>query len=254
MFVFPLCCNHLFFRIDSLPTPFGLVRYGVAPDHWETKNVINDFTENVLSSDKVSYFGNVTLGKDIHIDNLQSMFDCTVLSFGANSNRTLNIPNESSLTGIYHARQFVNWYNGHPDFKNAINSDNRDFGSSDTAIIVGQGNVALDCARILASPKERLGTTDIKDFVIDTLYDNELNKIKQVYIVGRRGPAQASFTNKELRELIEQIDGIKCTIVQKDFDDAYNAATQEECKVKQAFFYMQFVQCTMYTVHYSKDV
>ena len=156
------------------------------------------------------------------------MFDCVVLSFGANSNRQLNIPNESNLNGIYHAREFVNWYNGHPNF---INNDGLDFNSHNTAIIIGQGNVALDCARILAAPKSRLEITDIKDYTINTLFDKNKNKIQQIYIIGRRGPAQASFTNKELREVIDQIDGIKCTASKADFDDAQNKATETECKV-----------------------
>eukprot|EP01084_Bolivina_argentea_P244967 410267_1 len=97
--------------VDALPTPFGLVRYGVAPDHADTKNVITDFTDHVLNDDRVSYFGNVRLNKDISIQQLQSIYDVVVLSYGANSDRKLGIEGEQ-LQGIYSSRQFVNWYNG----------------------------------------------------------------------------------------------------------------------------------------------
>ena len=105
--------------VDELPTPFGLVRYGVAPDHADTKNVIHDFTDNVLSDDRVSYFGNVKVNETVSLRELQSVYDSVVLSYGANSDRRLNIEGED-LKGVYSSRQFVNWYNGHPHFVDTI--------------------------------------------------------------------------------------------------------------------------------------
>ncbi|KAF2309641.1 hypothetical protein GH714_004410 [Hevea brasiliensis] len=179
--------------IDRLLTPFGLVRSGVAPDHPETKIVINQFTR-VVQHERCSFFGNVTLGSSISLAELRELYHVVVLAYGAESDRDLGIPGED-LSGIHSAREFVWWYNGHPDGKNL----NPDLKSTDTAIILGQGNVALDVARILLRPTTELATTDIASHALAALNQSSIRK---VYLVGRRGPVQAACTAKELREVL----------------------------------------------------
>ncbi|KAH1251721.1 NADPH:adrenodoxin oxidoreductase, mitochondrial [Glycine max] len=179
--------------IDRLPTPFGLVRSGVAPDHPETKIVINQFSR-VAHHERCSFLGNVTLGSSISLSELRELYHVVVLAYGAESDRSLGIPGEN-LKGIHSAREFVWWYNGHPDGRNL----EPDLKSTDTAVILGQGNVALDVARILLRPTTELATTDIASHALATL---EESSIRVVYLVGRRGPAQAACTAKELREIL----------------------------------------------------
>ncbi|XP_047960003.1 NADPH:adrenodoxin oxidoreductase, mitochondrial isoform X1 [Salvia hispanica] len=179
--------------IDRLPTPFGLVRSGVAPDHPETKVVINQFSR-VAQNERCSFFGNVSLGSSVTLLELRNMYNAVVLAYGAESDRSLGIPKEE-LAGIYAAREFVWWYNGHPDCRNLA----PDLKSSDTAVILGQGNVALDVARILLRPIEELARTDIASHALAAL---EESSIRKVYLVGRRGPVQAACTAKELREIL----------------------------------------------------
>lgn len=176
--------------LDALPTPYGLVRSGVAPDHPEVKSVVNDF-EQVAADPRVSFLGNVRLGKDLSLDELRSMYNGVVLAYGAASDRTLGIPGED-LKGVVPARSFVNWYNGHPDFRNfAPNLDVED------VVIIGQGNVAIDCARILTKTVAELQSTDISEHALEAL---SKSKVKRVHVIGRRGHVQAAFTMKELRE------------------------------------------------------
>nr|XP_056723322.1 NADPH:adrenodoxin oxidoreductase, mitochondrial [Euleptes europaea] len=177
---------------EKLPVPFGLVRFGVAPDHPEVKNVINTFTQTARS-DRCSYYGNVTVGKDITVKELQKAYHAVILSYGAEDNRTLGIPGED-LAGVYTARAFVGWYNGLPE-----NRDLKPDLSSETAVVLGHGNVALDVARILLSPLEILRKTDITE---DSLAVLARSKVRRVCLVGRRGPLQVAFTIKELREMI----------------------------------------------------
>ncbi|KAL6494380.1 hypothetical protein OROGR_031180 [Orobanche gracilis] len=179
--------------VDRLPTPFGLVRSGVAPDHPETKVVINQFTR-VAQNERCSFFGNVSLGSSVTLPELREMYNAVVLAYGAESDRTLGIPGEE-LGGVFAAREFVWWYNGHPDYRNLA----PDLKSSDTAVILGQGNVALDVARILLRPTEELTRTDIASHALAAL---EESSIRKVYLVGRRGPVQAACTAKELREIL----------------------------------------------------
>lgn len=179
--------------IDRLPTPFGLVRSGVAPDHPETKIVINQFSR-VARNDRCSFFGNVTLGSSISLSELRQIYNVVVLAYGAESDRALGIPGEE-LKGVHSAREFVWWYNGHPDFSNMT----PDLKSTDTAIVLGQGNVALDVARILLRPHEELAKTDIASHALNALKESSIRK---VYLVGRRGPVQAACTAKELREIL----------------------------------------------------
>uniref|UniRef100_A0A8C5R3X6 NADPH:adrenodoxin oxidoreductase, mitochondrial n=1 Tax=Leptobrachium leishanense TaxID=445787 RepID=A0A8C5R3X6_9ANUR len=177
---------------EKLPVPFGLVRFGVAPDHPEVKNVINTFTQTARS-ERCGFFGNVTVGKDVTVEELQAAYHAVVLSYGAEDKRELGIPGED-LHGVYSARDFVGWYNGLPSNRH-LNPDL----SCDTAVILGQGNVALDIARILLSPIELLQKTDITQGALDALINS---RIRKVWLIGRRGPLQVAFTIKELREMI----------------------------------------------------
>uniref|UniRef100_UPI00398EAB38 NADPH:adrenodoxin oxidoreductase, mitochondrial isoform X2 n=1 Tax=Pristiophorus japonicus TaxID=55135 RepID=UPI00398EAB38 len=177
---------------EKLPVPFGLVRFGVAPDHPEVKNVINAFTQ-IAHHDRCSFYGNVSVGKDISIEELKQAYHALILTYGAEANRILGIPGEN-LLGVYSARTFVGWYNGLPENRN-LNPEL----SSETAVILGQGNVALDVARILLSPIDMLKKTDIATHALEAL---AASKVKRVLLVGRRGPLQVAFTIKELREMI----------------------------------------------------
>lgn len=179
--------------IDRLPSPFGLVRSGVAPDHPETKIVINQFSK-VAQHERCSFLGNVTLGSSISLSELRELYHVVVVAYGAESDRSLGIPGEN-LKGIHSAREFVWWYNGHPDGRNL----EPDLKSTDTAVILGQGNVALDVARVLLRPTTELATTDIASHALAAL---EESSIRAVYLVGRRGPAQIACTAKELREIL----------------------------------------------------
>nr|CAH0102358.1 unnamed protein product [Daphnia galeata] len=178
---------------EKLPVPFGLVRYGVAPDHPDVKNVINTFT-SIAKSGRLQFIGNVTIGKDVTLNDLRSAYDVVVLAYGAAQDRWLGIPGEN-LDNVVSARKFVGWYNGLPEESNLkFNLD------VETAVIIGQGNVALDIARILLTPIDLLKKTDIAQHALEAL---SRSKIKNVKIVGRRGPLQVAFTIKELREMIK---------------------------------------------------
>ncbi|KAJ8769543.1 hypothetical protein K2173_005146 [Erythroxylum novogranatense] len=204
--------------IDRLPTPFGLVRSGVAPDHPETKIVTNQFSR-VAQHERCSFYGNVTLGSAVTLSELRELYDVVVLAYGAESDRALGIPGED-LSGIHSAREFVWWYNGHPDYRNL----NPDLKSTDTAFILGQGNVALDVARILLRPTAELATTDIADHALTAL---EQSSIRKVFLIGRRGPVQAACTAKELREVLG-IKNLHIHINQTDLEK--NQEDEEELK------------------------
>ncbi|XWS26821.1 hypothetical protein CRYUN_Cryun26dG0063000 [Craigia yunnanensis] len=204
--------------IDRLPTPYGLVRSGVAPDHPETKNVINQFSR-VAQNGRFSFLGNITLGSSVSLAELRELFHVVVLAYGAESDRVLGIPGED-LKGVHSAREFVWWYNGHPDGRNL----DPDLKSTDTAVILGQGNVALDVARILLRPTSELVTTDIASHALTAL---EQSSIRKVYLVGRRGPVQAACTAKELREVL----GIKDLYIHiKEADLKITPADEVEMK------------------------
>ncbi|EFB25601.1 hypothetical protein PANDA_008542, partial [Ailuropoda melanoleuca] len=180
--------------------PFGLVRFGVAPDHPEVKNVINTFTQTARS-DRCAFHGNVVVGRDVAVSELQAAYHAVVLSYGAEDHQGLEIPGEE-LPGVFSARAFVGWYNGLPEDRELAPDL-----SCDTAVILGQGNVALDVARILLTPPEHLEVTlllcqktDITEAALGVLRQS---RVKTVWIVGRRGPLQVAFTIKELREMIQ---------------------------------------------------
>jgi len=198
--------------LDKLPTPFGLVRSGVAPDHPEVKNVEHDFSHlfekysdrNDLS---MAFRGNITVGKDVQLDELQSIYDIVVLAYGCESDRKLGIPGEN-LKGVFSAREFVAWYNGHPDFSYLQDSLKDTLKDPENAqvVVIGQGNVALDCARILAKGRKGLEHTDIASYALEVIQ----NGVKRTVVLGRRGHIQGAFTIKELRELtkLEDVDFI----------------------------------------------
>lgn len=178
---------------DRLPTPYGLVRYGVAPDHQKIKSVTKIYERTVRDS-RVRYFGNVGLGEEISHADLKHHYDQIVYATGASSDRQLNIPGEE-LDGSFSATEFVAWYNGHPDFTD------REFDLSvESVAVIGVGNVAMDVARILAKSYEELATTDIADYALEKLRQS---RVRRIHIVARRGPAQAKFTNPEIKELGE---------------------------------------------------
>ncbi len=178
---------------DCLPTPYGLVRFGVAPDHEKIKKVTRVF-DKVAAKETFRFFGNVDVGKHVTLDNLKRYYHQICFSTGAQTDKQMGIPGED-LAGSHAATEFVAWYNGHPDFRDC------EFDlTSERVAVVGVGNVAVDVARILCRTTEELATTDIADYALDALRHS---KVKEVYMLGRRGPAQAAFTNVEVRELGE---------------------------------------------------
>ncbi|CAG9856605.1 unnamed protein product [Phyllotreta striolata] len=179
--------------IEKLPVPFGLVRFGVAPDHPEVKNVINTFNK-VGENPFVRFLGNVTLGRDVSLRDLQNAYHVVLLTYGAEKSKTLGIPGEH-LANCVEARRIVGWYNGLPWDKN-LKIDL----SKEVVAIFGQGNVAIDVARILLSPVDELKKTDITQYALEAL---SMSKVKRVFLVGRRGPLQAAYTIKELREMLK---------------------------------------------------
>jgi len=181
---------------DRLPTPFGLVRSGVAPDHPKIKSVTRVY-EKTAANPGFRFFGNVTVGEDISHAELKERYHAVIYAVGAQTDRHLGIPGED-LPGSWAATELVAWYNAHPDFTE-LGFDL----SHKRAVVIGNGNVAMDVARMLVLPREELEITDTADHAIDSLADNG---IEEVVIVGRRGPAQAAFTNPELLELGELTD------------------------------------------------
>ena len=179
--------------LDRLPTPYGLVRYGVAPDHKSIKSVAN-YLRRVLESPDVSFIGGVTLGVDFTREELLEVYDAVVYATGAMRDRRLGIDGED-LPGSYAATDFVNWYCGHPDVESAAFTLD-----AESVAVIGVGNVAVDVARILVRDPAELAATDIPEPVMDAL---RASRVREVHVIGRRGPAQAKFTTKELRELGE---------------------------------------------------
>jgi ferredoxin/flavodoxin---NADP+ reductase len=180
---------------DRLPTPYGLVRYGVAPDHQKIKSVTKLY-ERVCQNDNVRFLGNVELGRDIFRAELKRHYDAIIYSVGAPADRNLNIPGED-LPGSLSATTFVAWYNAHPDY---AEMDMLAHLQHPTVAVVGMGNVAVDVTRILAKSVAELRQTDIADHALETLAES---KVTDIHMLGRRGPAQGKFTTKELRELGE---------------------------------------------------
>lgn len=193
---------------DKLPVPFGLVRFGVAPDHPEVKNVINSFTK-VGSDPRVQFIGNVSLGSDVKLADLRRAYDAVVLCYGADQDVELKIPGEN-LPNVISARRFVGWYNGLPADKSIpVNLNVED------VTIFGQGNVAIDVARILLKSVDDLKATDITEHALAKLAES---KVKIVRLIGRRGVLQVAFTIKEFRE-ISNLSDVRTLIDNSHFED-----------------------------------
>ena len=178
---------------DRLPCPYGLVRYGVAPDHLKIKSIISALAR-VLEQPQVRFLGNVDVGTDLTLVDLRQHYDAVIFAGGAAYDRRIGVPGEE-LPGNFSAREFVAWYSGHPD-----EELDRFTLPARSVAVVGMGNVAVDVARVLAKTAEELRVTDLPDHVLEVL---AASRITDIHMLGRRGPAQAKFTTKELRELGE---------------------------------------------------
>lgn len=199
---------------DALPAPFGLVRFGVAPDHAKIKSVTKAF-EKTAADPRFRFLGNVTLGKDVTREELLHCYDRVLYTVGAQSDRKLGVEGEE-LAGSFSATEFVAWYNGHPDF-----ADRKFDLSCSAVVIVGVGNVAMDVARILAKTPDELASTDIAAHALDAL---RKSRIRDIYILARRGPAQAKFTNPEVKEFGELESAVPQVIAKElDLDEVSQA-------------------------------
>ncbi len=181
---------------DRLPTPFGLVRHGVAPDHQKIKTVTKAFSQ-VAEDPRFRFFGNVEFGRDLSLDDIRAHYHQVLFATGAQTDRRMGIPGEDLLRS-HPATAFVGWYNGHPDFQDCPFDL-----SQERVAVVGVGNVAVDVARILCLCREELEQTDMPRHVIEAL---AASRVREVHLLGRRGPAQAAFTTPELKELGELAD------------------------------------------------
>lgn len=212
--------------LEMLPTPWGLVRSGVAPDHPKIKSISAQF-EKIAANPRFRFFGNITVGEHLESAELAEKYDAVIYAVGAQSDRPLGIPGED-LPGSVAAVDFVGWYNAHPHFAQ-IGPDL----SGGRAVVVGNGNVALDVARILITDPEALDTTDIADHALDALHGAA---VQEVMVIGRRGPLQATFTTHELHELAD-LDGLADVDVildPADFEDITDDALESAGKtVKQ---------------------
>ncbi|MEU0497593.1 FAD-dependent oxidoreductase [Mycobacterium sp. NPDC006124] len=197
--------------LEMLPTPWGLVRSGVAPDHPKIKTISAQF-EKVASDPRFRFFGNIRVGEDVHADELAERYDAVVYAVGAQADRPLGIPGEE-LPGSVAAVDFVGWYNAHPHFEEMAPDL-----STGRAVVVGNGNVALDVARILVSDPDALANTDIADHALESLH---ARGVEEVVVIGRRGPLQATFTTLELRELgdLEAMADVDVVVDPADFAD-----------------------------------
>jgi ferredoxin--NADP+ reductase len=194
---------------ERLPTPWGLVRLGVAPDHPKIKSVSRAF-EKISAQPGFRFFGNVEIGRDVSHEELCEQYDAVVYAVGAQSDRRMGIPGED-LPGSWPATELVAWYNGHPDFQD-LHFDL----SVERAVVIGNGNVAVDVARMLALTADELAPTDTTDAAIEAIAGSA---IKEIVMIGRRGPAQAAFTTPELQELGE-LAGADLIVDAADLDGA----------------------------------
>jgi len=219
---------------DRLPTPYGLVRGGVAPDHQKIKSVTKAY-ERTAKKKGFRYFGFVEFGTDIQLTDLKAHYHQIVFATGTQAGRLLNIPG-AELDGSHAASDFVAWYNGHPDYR-MFEFDL----SQERVAVVGVGNVAMDVARILCLTPDELRSTDIADYALEALSHSN---VKDVYVLGRRGPAQAAFTNPELKELGLLEDATVCVLPeeaqldplsQSDLDQRHDQATMKKVEMIQDY-------------------
>ena len=203
---------------DRLPTPWGLVRAGVAPDHPNIKAVSRVY-EKTARHEGFRFFGNVELGRDLDVEDLRRHYHAVIYAVGAQSDRRMGIPGEE-LPGCWGATDFVAWYNAHPDYRD-LEFDL----SCERAVVVGNGNVALDVARMLALTHDELRVTDVADHALEALRES---RVKEIVVLGRRGPLQAAFTNPELRELGEMIEAdVDVEVCEADLDPLSRALLEE---------------------------
>ena len=203
--------------IERLPTPWGLVRLGVAPDHPNIKAVSRAF-EKIAATEGFRFLGNVEVGRDLSHDDLRGLYDAVVYAYGAAGDRRLGIPGED-LPGSWAATEFVAWYNGHPDYQH-LEFDL----SCERAVVIGNGNVALDVARMLALTEEEIGPTDTTDAAMAAILGCG---IREILVIGRRGPVQAAWTTVELKELGE-LAGADVVVAPGELElDATSAAELE---------------------------
>jgi ferredoxin--NADP+ reductase len=217
----------IFLTIDvfnRFPTPFGLVRDGVAPDHQSIKAVARIF-DRVLADPRVRFFGNVTYGVDIRRRELKQLYHQIVYAVGAQADRRMSIPGED-LPNSFPAISFVGWYNGHPDYRD-LTVDL----SCERAVVIGNGNVAMDVTRILVTSPDALAGTDIADHALERLRHS---KIREVVVLGRRGPVQASFTTPEIKEL-GKLEGVDVIVDPRNLQlDAASKSAMEEDRTAKA--------------------
>ena len=208
---------------ERLPSPHGLVRYGVAPDHDTVKSKAFTF-DQILKHEAVRYFGNVTFGKDLTRDEVKTHYDAVIYTVGASSDKNLNIPGED-LRGSLSATEFVAWYNAHPDHAHL----NPPLDTRHVAVI-GMGNVALDVTRALCKDPNELDKTDMAPYAVEALRHA---KVTDVHILGRRGPSQANFTPKELRE-VAALPGVEVVVDPADIGADRVGAFEDELAAKKA--------------------
>ncbi|MEV6927378.1 FAD-dependent oxidoreductase [Dactylosporangium sp. NPDC051485] len=193
--------------IERLPVPYGLVRYGVAPDHQRIKSIVASFQE-IFEHPRVRFFGNVQVDRDVGLEQLLAGYDAVIVASGATVDRRLGVPGED-LRRVYSATHFVSWYSGHPDAADRIFEL-----QGDRALVIGAGNVALDVARMLCRTPDELRRTDVPEHVIEALAASSL---REIHVVARRGPAFAKYTNKELMELAH-LEGADLVVRPEDLE------------------------------------
>jgi ferredoxin--NADP+ reductase len=215
--------------IERLPAPYGLLRYGVAPDHLKMKSLATGF-HKTLSNPRVRFFGNVELGRDVSVDDLRAVYDAVVYAVGAPTHRALGVPGEE-LAGSLPAGDFVAWYGGHPEYL----TPPIDLTAARAAAVIGVGNVAIDTARLLLKDVSLLEVTDMSR---ETLAILAASNVRDVFMLGRRGPHDAKFTTKELRELGE-LPGVDVVVEERDLAGLENreldGLTQRNLEVLREF-------------------
>ena len=220
--------------LEKLPCPYGLIRYGVAPDHQKLKRIANTL-DTIAEQPSVNFLGNVELGKDISLEEIKSNYQVIVFCNGMSDSISLGIDGED-LPGVYPCNDLIGWYNGHPDYQDLeFNFDH------DTAVVIGHGNVAIDISRILSKSIDDLRTSDIPENALETLSKKTL---KHVHMIGRRGPIQSKFTTKELHEL-GKLSNCNVSLdpkylnlnaaCQLELDDTSNTIVHKNYKVMQSY-------------------
>lgn len=224
----------LFVEVDMfeyLPTPYGLVRAGVAPDHQSIKSITNIY-DRIANLDNFNFWGNVEFGRDITIEELEQRFDLVIFAIGAQSDRSICIPGET-LQGCHSATAFVGWYNGHPDY--------RDYPvdlSCKRAVIIGMGNVATDIARILSLSPAEMEKTDLADYAVEALLSSQIEEIE---IVARRGPLQAAFTPVGVRKFPNLDQAVPCVDPAELQLEAASRTLLEQTQDKRILLNMEFL-------------